>query len=190
MRVPVGVWACVAGATTAVAMLLAPRSTVPALQSPIDGFAPTHLAAQHALERRIAKFPSPDRLAANHRYLTSMPHPAGSARDRELAEWTRDQWLAAGFDSVEIVEHRVLLPYPRDATVEMIAPRRWRATLREHSDDPLAFHAYSASGDVTARVVAVGTGMPEDFDRLTARGVDVRGAIVLVRYPAEYSYRG
>ena len=190
MRVPVGVWACVAGATTAAAILLAPRSAVPPLQSPIDGFAPTHLATQHAVERRIAAFPSTERLAADHTYLTAMPHPAGSARDRELAEWTRDQWRAAGLDTVEIVEHQVLLPYPRDATVEMVAPHRWRATLREHSEDPLAFHAYSASGDVTARVIAAGTGTPADFDGLAARAVDVRGKIVLVRYPAEYSYRG
>src|SRR6185295_4704348 len=107
-----------------------------------------------------------------------------------LAEWTRDQWIAAGLDSVEIVEHHVLLPYPRDASVEMTAPRPWTATLREHPADPIAFHAYGASGDVTAAVIAAGAGAPEDFDRLTARGVDVRGKIVLVRYPVLYTYRG
>jgi hypothetical protein len=38
--------------------------------------------------------------------------------------------------------------------------------------------------------VSAGTGTPADFDRLAARGVDVRGTIVLVRYPDPYSYRG
>jgi N-acetylated-alpha-linked acidic dipeptidase len=111
-------------------------------------------------------------------------------RDRELAEWTRNQWVAAGLDGVEIVEHQVLLPRPREAAIEMVAPRRWDATLREHPSDPLAFHAYSASGEVTAQTVAAGTGMPSDFDALEARGIDVRGKILLVRYPADYSYRG
>jgi hypothetical protein len=41
-------------------------------------------------------------------------------------------------------------PYPREASVEMIAPRAWHATLRETSRRPeIAFHAYGASGDVT-----------------------------------------
>jgi N-acetylated-alpha-linked acidic dipeptidase len=72
----------------------------------------------------------------------------------------------------------------------MTAPRPWTATLREHPADPIAFHAYGASGDVTAAVIAAGAGAPEDFARLTARGVDVRGKIVLVRYPVLYTYRG
>jgi N-acetylated-alpha-linked acidic dipeptidase len=72
----------------------------------------------------------------------------------------------------------------------MVTPHRWTATLREHPDDPLAFHAYGASGDVTAAVVDAGVGAPADFDRLAARGVDVRGKIVLVRHAVPYTYRG
>ena len=34
----------------------------------------------------------------------------------------------------------------------------------------LAYHAYSASGDVTAPVVYAGSGNPEDYDRLEAHG--------------------
>jgi N-acetylated-alpha-linked acidic dipeptidase len=96
----------------------------------------------------------------------------------------------------------VLLPAPREALVEMLAPppahaderggreHVWRATLRERPGDPLAFHAYGASGDVTAEAVAAGTGTPADFDRLAAGGIDLHGKIVLVRYPSRYSYRG
>jgi N-acetylated-alpha-linked acidic dipeptidase len=148
------------------------------------------VAAQHEVERRLARFPSRSRLAADHQFLTAEPHIAGSPRDRELAEWTRDQWLAAGLDSVEIVEHDVMLPYPRDASVDMVSPYAWSATLREHPADPIAFHAYGASGDVTAPVISAGTGTPADFDGLAAHGIDVRGKIVLVRYPVPYSYRG
>ena len=182
----IGLWATAAGT----ALMLVARTAAPERQTPIDGFAPAHVAAQHEIERRLARFPSPARLAADHQFLTAEPHVAGSPRDRQLAEWTRDQWIAAGLDSVEIVEHHVSLPYPRDASVEMIAPRAWHATLREHPADPIAFHAYGATGDVTAAVVSGGTGTVADFDRLAAGGIDVHGKIVLVRYPIPYSYRG
>ena len=189
-RLSAGVWATVAGAAAGTSLLLVARPADPGRQTPIDGFARAHVAAQHEVERRIARFPSTRRLEADHRFLTAEPHIAGSPRDRLLAEWTRDQWIAAGLDSVEIVEHDVLLPYPRDASIEMVGPDPWHATLREHTGEPLAFHAYGASGNVTAPVVAAGTGTPGDFDRLASRGVDLRGKIVLVRYSVPYSYRG
>jgi len=188
-RIPVGVWATIAGGLTATALLMA-RPGHPGLNAPIGGFTAAHLPAQQAVERAIARFPSPRRIEADHQFLTAEPHAAGSPRDRALAEWTRDQWLAAGLDDVQIVEHRVLLPNGRDASVDMITPHRWTATLRERPNDPLAFHAYGASGDVTAAVVDAGSGAPSDFDRLGARGVDVRGKIVLVRHTVPYTYRG
>ena len=188
-KIPAGAWATIAGGITATSLLLA-RPVHPGLNAPIGGFSPLHLAAQQAIERTIARFPSTRRIEADHRFLTAEPHPAGSPRDRALAEWTRDQWLAAGLDDVQIVEHRVLLPHAREASVEMVARRRWAATLREHPDDPLAFHAYGASGDLTAAVVDGGIGAPSDFDRLAASGIDVRGKIVLVRHAVPYSYRG
>ena len=189
-RTSAGFWAAMTGAVVGTTLLLVARPAHPGRRAPIDGFAAVHVAAQHEVEQRIARFPSTRRLQADHRFLTAEPHVAGSPRDRLLAEWTRDQWIAAGLDAVEIVEHDVLLPYPRDASIEMVAPRPWRATLREHASDPIAFHAYGASGDVTAPVIAAGTGTPADFDRLAARGLDVRGSIVLVRYAVPYSYRG
>jgi len=188
-KIPAGAWATIAGGITATSLLIA-RPSHPGSYTPIDGFSPSHLAAQQAIERTIGRFPSTRRIEADHRFLTAEPHPAGSARDRALAEWTRDQWLAAGLDEVQIVEHRVLLPSAHDASVEMVAPHRWTATLRERPDDPLAFHAYGASGDVTAAVVDAGVGAPSDFDRLAASGTDVRGKIVLVRHAVPYTYRG
>ena len=93
----------------------------------------------------------------------------------------------------------MLLPYATDAQVEMLAPSRWRATMKEDAvdGDPfsaretgLAYHAYSASGDVTAPVVFAGSGNPSDYDQLAQHGVDVKGKIALVRYSVPYSYRG
>ena len=127
---------------------------------------------------------------------------AGSARDRELAEWTRDRFRISGLEEVTITTHDVLLPWPEEVTVEMTAPRPWRASMREEpvSGDSytqaeieevgLPYHAYSASGDVTAPVVYAGSGTTADYDWLISQGIDVRGKIALVRYSVPYSYRG
>ncbi len=169
---------------------------------PPYGFADDSGATQRKFERRFLALPSADSIRDAHRVLTAQPHPAGSERDRELAEWTRDQFRRAGLADVAITTHEVLLPWPQEVTVEMTAPRSWRASMREepvaddphtqpaHADPGLPYHAYSASGEVTAAVVFAGDGQPADYDWLHAQGIDVRGKIVLVRYSVPYSYRG
>jgi N-acetylated-alpha-linked acidic dipeptidase len=156
---------------------------------------------ERAIERRFLALPSRSRARDAHAHLTAEPHVAGSPRDRALAGWVRDRWREYGLEQVEIVEHEVLLPYATDVQVSMALPgqRTWQATFREDAveGDPfsagdvgLAYHAYSASGDVTAPVVYAGSGNPADYDWLAGHGVDVRGKIVLVRYSVPYSYRG
>ena len=129
------------------------------LQSNIYGFGARSAIAERAVEAKFLRLPSPDRARDVHAFLTAEPHVAGTPRDRALAEWVRDRWREYGLEDVEIVEHQVLLPYATDITVEMTAPRRVRAAMREDpvEGDPFSardtgvpFHAYSASGDVTA----------------------------------------
>jgi N-acetylated-alpha-linked acidic dipeptidase len=171
----------------------------------IFGFSAASSDRQRAIERRFTTLPSRARARAAHAYLTAEPHVAGSPRDRVLAEWVRDKWREYGLEQVEIVEHEVLLPYATDIQVSMARqragerPTTWQARFREDAveGDPFsardvgpAYHAYSASGDVTGSVVYAGSGNPADYDWLASRGVDVRGKIVLVRYSVPYSYRG
>lgn len=59
-----------------------------------------------------------------------------------------------------------------------------------NKDVGIPYCAYSADVDVTAPVVYVNSGNPEDYDLLAQRGVDVRGKIALARYSVPYSYRG
>jgi N-acetylated-alpha-linked acidic dipeptidase len=167
--------------------------------APVFGFSERALAAQHSLEQRLNRFPSTERIRADHRHLTAKPHVAGTPRDRELAEWTAAEWRKAGLEEVEIVEHEVLLPYAEQVSVEMTAPRAWRAALREEpiegdddtaADPGVTYHAYSASGDVSGEVVYAGSGNPADYEWLAARGIDIKGKIALVRYSVPYSYRG
>ena len=166
------------------------------------GFTRSRAATEADVEHRFLAMPSAEHIRQAHVFLTDKPHVAGSARDRELAEWTRDRFRTAGLEEVAITTHEVLLPWPEEVSVEMTAPRPWRASMREapvpgdrythgeHADPGLPYHAYSASGDVSAPVVFAGNGLPTDYDWLTAEGIDVRGKIVLVRYSVPYSYRG
>jgi N-acetylated-alpha-linked acidic dipeptidase len=167
---------------------------------PIFGFTASSTRDQTQTEARLLKLPSAERIRESHRFLAGEPHIAGSARDHALAEWTRDEFAKAGLEQIEIVEHQVLLPWPQEVVVEMTAPKPWRASMRE---DPIAgdeytqaeslglpYHAYSASGEISAPVVYAGSGNPADYEWLAARGIDIRGKIALVRYSVPYSYRG
>jgi N-acetylated-alpha-linked acidic dipeptidase len=165
------------------------------------GFSDASAARQASLERRFLRLPSPSRIEAAHRYFTAEPHLAGSDRDWQLAEHVRQHFQSIGLEDVTITTHEVLLPWPLETSVEMVAPRAWRASMREGttaseesaaSPQPLTipYHAYSASGEVTAPVVFAGSGDPADYDLLAAMTVDVRGAIVLIRDSVPYSYRG
>jgi len=187
--------AIAAAAATLIGVAVHPQAVPP--QKAVFGFRSASLAAEQDVERRFLALPSADRAREYHRFLTSEPHVAGSDRNKALAEWIRDRWLDYGLDDVSIVEHDVLLPWPEDVTIE-IRPQSWKATL---SEDPIAgdpdtqkpvrhYHAYSASGDVEAPIVYAASGNPENYDYLAAKGIDVRGKIVLVRYSVPYSYRG
>ncbi len=161
----------------------------------IFGFMPASEIAQRELERRFLALPSADRARDYHRYLTDEPHIAGSDRNRHLAEWMRDTWKEYGLDTVEIVEHEVLLPFPTEMKLTM---GNWEARFTEDPvpGDPdtqkplLHYNAYSKSGEVEAPVIYAASGNPENYDWLESQGIDVRGKIVLVRYSVPYSYRG
>ena len=168
-------------------------------QSGMYGFAARSAIAERGVEARFLALPSRDKARDAHAYLTAEPHVAGTPRDRLLAGWVRDRWQEYGLDEVQIVEHEVLLPYATEVVVEMVSPRTFHASLKEEPvagdsstarDVGISYHAYSASGDVTAPVVYANSGNPADYDWLAAHGIDVRGKIALVRYSMPYSYRG
>ena len=166
----------------------------------MDGYSARDSAEESTIEARYLALTSTDNIIKFHRYLTAEPHPAGSPRNNELARWVADQWRAQGLEDVTIHEYDVLNSTPREIVVEMIHPKKIRASLREdaYAVDPDtknqkidgAYLGYSASGEVTAPVVYAHSGNPEDYAYLRSRGIDVRGKIVLVRYSNPYSYRG
>lgn len=167
---------------------------------PLAGFSPAASRAQLEREAQLQAIPSTDSLRAFHRELAREPHPAGSARNNELAEWVAAVWRRQGWDEVRIHRYDVLNSFPREVVVEMVAPESFRASLREdpYEIDPDTSHplidpaylALSASGEVTAPLVYAHSGNPEDYEYLASQGIDVRGKIVIVRYSMPYSYRG
>jgi N-acetylated-alpha-linked acidic dipeptidase len=168
--------------------------------TPMAGFTQSAAENETATEARFRALTSPQEISKFHRYLTAEPHPAGSPRNNELAQWVAQKWREQGLEDVQVHEYDVLNSRPREVSLEMVKPEHWKMKLREdaYAIDPDtknpkvdgAYLGYSASGEVTAPVVYAHSGNPEDYEYLKKSGIDVRGKIVLVRYSNPYSYRG
>jgi len=129
----------------------------------ILGFTPAGAALERHVEEQFLKIPSPERAREWHKYLTAEPHPAASTRNNELAEYIAEQWRQQGWEDVVLRSYDVLHSSPREVSLEMVAPVRYQATLREAAYDAdedtknprvsSAYMGYSTSGEVTAEVV-------------------------------------
>jgi len=166
--------------------------------SVIDGFGPQLSDIERRLETQFRAVPQPSTAREELRRLTAEAHIAGSPEDYATAVYVRDLMRSFGFDS-ELKEYQVLLPYPRTPSiVELVVPRRQRLQVRENviPEDPSSsskkivplYNGYSATGDVTAPLLYVNYGLPNDYEALKKDGVDVKGKIAIARYGN--SFRG
>jgi N-acetylated-alpha-linked acidic dipeptidase len=184
---------------SAVFLLLA-AMLCPALYSQsaaMRGFLTKDVPDERKIEQQAQAIPDPVRLSKYVDFLASEPHHAGSPRSKAVAEYLAGTLKEWGLDA-RIEQFEALLPYPTVRQVEVIGPRPYVAGLREpavpedpHSADPGGlppYNAYAASGDVTAEVVYVNFGVPEDYEWLAKEGIDVKGKIVIARYGK--SWRG
>ncbi len=181
-------------------MGIAQEKQQPLSPQSIIGFTPAHAVAQRELESAFQAIPNSEKVREWHRTFTAEPHPAASERNNQLAGFIADAWRKQGWEEVTLRRYDVLHSKPRSVSLEMIAPVRFAASLREEPIDadpdtknPAAsssYFGYSASGDVTAEVVYAYSGNPEDYDVLRKKGISVKNKIVLVRYSNPYSYRG
>ncbi|HEY6763889.1 MAG TPA: M28 family metallopeptidase [Candidatus Sulfotelmatobacter sp.] len=179
-------------------LLLAPPILL--AQNAMQGFAPPSAAHEAATEARFKSIPSPDEERRQHRIFTAEPHVAGSKRNHELADYIASEWQKQGLEDVVIRQYDVYGTNPKSASLEMIAPVHYQATLREaplgadsDSNNPNisgAWSGMSISGEATASLVYAHSGNPEDYELLRKHGISVKGKIVLVRYSNPYSYRG
>jgi N-acetylated-alpha-linked acidic dipeptidase len=124
--------------------------------------------------------------------MTAYPHQVGSAYGLKNALFIKEKLTSWGFDTHIDTVH-VLFPTPKTRIVELTEPTKFKASLIEkpfkedatsgQTKDVLPpYHAYSANGDVTAELVFVNYGIPDDYEELAKLGIDVKGKIVIAKY--------
>lgn len=164
----------------------------------LTGYSDDAARIEREWEAKFQAIPKPENLRDYMQRLSARPHHVGSSYDKENAEWILSKFKAWGLDA-QIENFDVLFPTPKERQVELVEPTKFVAKLQEptvaqdptsnqHDEQLPTYNAYSADGDVTAPLVYVNYGIPEDYEKLERLGVSVKGAIVIARYGA--SWRG
>ena len=184
-------------AVLALAAILTMAAAPPADEH-LAGFSDSAARTERDWEAKFKALPSPDNIREYNQHLSARPHNVGSPYDKDNAEWILSKYKEWGWDA-HIETFKVLFPTPKERVLELVAPTKFTAKLEEptvaqdptssqHDEQLPTYNAYSADGDVTAPLVYVNFGVPDDYDRLERLGVSVKGAIVIARYGA--SWRG
>lgn len=166
-------------------------------QSDIRGFSPEQAKLQRELEIKARAVPEPARLRAYMEKMAAEPHIAGSPASKAVADYAAGLMREWGLQ-VAIEQFDALLPYPTRRILEMTAPTRYTAKLREpviaedrdsgDRNQVPTYNSYAATADVTAPLLYVNYGVPEDYQKLKKLGIDPKGKIVIARYGK--SWRG
>lgn len=160
------------------------------------GFSDTE--AQQALEADYRAGLSAADQAEWARALTARPHHPGSEHGYVNIDYMAELFESWGYD-VEVEWFDILLPVPVRRELKLLEPEAYTAGLLEdvvegdqssaQRDEVLPpYNAFSVDGDVTAELVFVNYGIPEDYELLERYGVDVTGKIVIAKYGR--SWRG
>src|SRR5881398_2525039 len=192
--------------TTAIASILfvgislAPVcSHVAADEQPLFGYSAESSRTERQWEEKLRAIPSTDNLRTYMQKLSAHPHHVGSPADKNNAEWIAAKFKEFGLDT-HIEQFDVLFPTPKERVVELVeGGPKFVAKLQEPAlpQDPTSnqqaeqlptYNAYSIDGDVTAQLVYVNYGIPEDYEQLDRMGISVKGKIVIARY--YHSWRG
>jgi N-acetylated-alpha-linked acidic dipeptidase len=151
-------------------------------------------ASPQALESRFDALIDPAEQSRWLEQMSSAPNHVGSPHDKANAEFQLAMFKQFGWDA-HIEQFDVLYPTPISTTLELVTPEHIMLGGQEPPvpEDPTSklgaealppYVAYQGDGDVTAPVVYVNYGMPDDYDALAERGISVEGKIVLARYGA------
>jgi N-acetylated-alpha-linked acidic dipeptidase len=164
----------------------------PETEQPLNGYSAATSRTQRDWETKFRAVPEPQNLRDFMQRLSARPHHVGSPYDKDNAEWMLAKLKEWGLDA-NIESFDVLFPTPKVRVVELLEPTKFTAKLQEPAlaIDPTSgqqaeqlptYNAYSADGDVTAPLVYVNYGIPDDYEKLDRMGVSVKGAIVIARY--------
>lgn len=131
------------------------------------------------------------------RDMSARPHNIGSPGSKAVADYIQQYFASLGYDSrIEVLY--TLFPTPKERLLEMTGPLKFKALLAEpalkedatsgQKDQLPSYNCWSPDGDVTAELVFVNYGLPDDYDKLKEMGIDVKGKIVIAKYGR--SWRG
>jgi N-acetylated-alpha-linked acidic dipeptidase len=191
--------AALAIAVFAAVSLASIKSHVTADEIPLYGYSADASRTERQWEDKMRAIPDPQNLRAYMQHLSARPHNVGSPYDKDNAEWILSKFKEFGLDA-HIENFRVLFPTPKERLVELVdGGPHFVAKLQELAlpEDPTSqqtseqlptYNAYSIDGDVTAPLVYVNYGVPEDYEVLERHGISVKGAIIIARYGK--SWRG
>src|ERR1700734_3953215 len=173
-------------------LVLSAPSLMPADGTALAGFSVESTNTERDVETKFRAIPDRANLRQYMQRLSAHPHHVGSPYDKENAEWMLAKFKEWGWDA-QIENYYVLFPSPKERLLELTGPSHFTAKLQEppvsgdstssQQDEQLpSYNAYSIDGDVTAPLVYVNYGAPDDYDQLQRLGVSVKGAIVIARY--------
>jgi N-acetylated-alpha-linked acidic dipeptidase len=155
--------------------------------------APPPAMDSKALEAKFDAQIDPVEMGTWLKLLAAEPNHVGSVHDKTNAEWIAAQLKSWGWDA-KIEAFEVLYPTPISEALELVggpgAPFKAMLTEPPIPGDPAtntkdalpAYVAFQGDGDVTAPLVYVNYGMPEDYLALERMGVSVKGKIAIARY--------
>lgn len=179
-------------------VLLSASLAFPADVAPLRGFSADSSRTERDWETKFRAIPDPANLRSYMERLASHPNHVGSPHVKENAEWMAAKLREWGLDA-KIERFDVLFPTPKERVLELVAPTKFTAKIDEPAEPADAtsfqrqeqlpvYNAYSTDGDVTAPLVYVNYGVPDDYVALERLGISVKGAIVIARYGG--SWRG
>jgi N-acetylated-alpha-linked acidic dipeptidase len=169
-----------------------------AQNKPIAGFDGASLSQQVLLEQKFDGLLQTANVDRFIKEMSARPHHVGSPGGKQVADYIYAKFKSWGFDT-QIETYYVLFPTPKIRLLQMTAPTAFTASLQEpalaedgtsgqKAEQLPVYNCWSADGDVTAELVFVNYGIPDDYERLKRMGVDVKGKIVIAKYGR--SWRG
>lgn len=164
----------------------------------ILGFNDKSTAKEKDLEAQFDSKLNPQNLRTWMKFMSSKPHYVGSPHDRDNAVYMRDLFRSWGYEA-RIDTSYALFPTPKLRELSLVSPTTFKASLVEPAlkEDATSiqlkehlptYNCFSADGDVTAELVYVNYGRPDDYEVLEKLGISVKGKIVIARYGG--SWRG
>src|SRR5882724_5476683 len=168
-------------------------------EQPLFGYSAESSRTERQWEEKLRAIPSTENLRAYMQRLSAQPHHVGSTYDKNNADWIASKFKEFGLDT-HIEQFDVLFPTPKERVVELVeGGPKFTAKLEEPAlsqdltsnqqiEQLPTYNAYSIDGDVTAPLVYVNYGIPEDYEQLERMGISVKGKIVIAKY--FHSWRG